>query len=257
MSRIPSVVVFYDTRPVGGTDPGDLLLRLAAAAWRYERRTTLLVDADPNARITRQAHLHVGKRYLPPTGGEPTLDEHLDAMAELEPPLTFTPWRLSRRARSLIPGGGDALGAHARALGAVVSTGGALDLCDRISELLCPLDQSISLTLVLAPPPGGGLGSLLGSRANQIVLLGDDLEGMIPALGAIDRACRAADPLGPDELVPVVFGPRLARARLKDGLPERHAPVFLNDPEDDASLRRLLRALPLPPDLVEVAEVLD
>lgn len=244
MISIPDVVVFYEISPLP-MDPGAVILSIADAAWRYDRRKTLVVDADPGGRVTAEAHRRVGRRYLPPTGDELTLDDHLEAAAQLDLPPPLSPWRLSRNARRLVPSGTDVTGAHARALGAVVATGGALNLQDRLADVLYPTDEGVDLTLVLAPPPGGGLGALLGAQADLVVLLCSDLEMLGPARRAVDRICSAATSGGPHEALPLLLGAGRRPARALEADDRMLAPIVLARLDDERQLRQVLRALPV------------
>lgn len=237
MSNFPKVVVFFESTHY---DMGALLLNLAAAAWRYERRATLLVDADPAYRLTRAAS--ASHQFLPRTQAVLNLEDYFDAAARFDISPKLSPWQLSRHARQLIPNRGDVLGAHARALGAVLSTGGALDLGQRVDDLLLPMDQGIHRCLVLAPSPGAGLGALLGAHANQIVIVGDTLDDMEPDFNAIQRFCLAVDPMGPDSVLPLYLQNKQSRFRPSVGNLTVLSPVYLEgtEPEQLANIINLL-----------------
>lgn len=225
-----------------GFDPGGLLLNLAAAAWRYERMSTLLVDADPFARLTRAA-TDPARALRPRAGDEPTIEQVLDAAASFEAPLDFHPWRLSQRARSLVPSRGDIFGAHARALGAVVRSGGALSLGERLNNVFRPLGHGIQLTLVLAPDPASGAGALLCSLADRVIVLARDFRQMTQKLRGIDDVCRVMAPEGPDEVVPVLVGAGVLNRPLPEGEIERLDPISLAAwaaPEDTLPILRAL-----------------
>ncbi len=245
MQETPYVVVFYETPSSSLIDAGGLLLHLAGAAWRYQRLTTLLVDADPAARLTRAARAF-RPAFRPARGSEPTFDDHLLAAAMLEPPPEIDPWRLSRQARSLVPAGVDPLHAHAQALAAVAASGGVLDIGARVARLLRPDELKVHLTLVLAPSPSGGLGQLLGAQADLVVLLGDSLGAMGGApLSAIGRTCRAAAPLGPTDVLPVLL-PTDGNARsptLPRGEPRRRPTLRLEGVGSPEQLLPLLHEI--------------
>jgi hypothetical protein len=240
MTISPHVVVFFESVP---TDMGTLLLNLAAAAWKYERRTTLLVDADPARRLTRAAKIN--PRFLPRTEDVHDLEDYFEAAERLEASPSLAPWRLSDRARRLIPNRGNVLGAHARALATVLSTGGALNLGEHLGDLLYPLEAGVHLSLILAPPPGSGLGAFLGAHANQIVLVGDSFTEMKLVLSDIDRFCLAAYPSGPDTILPVLRGGVPTRIRsFPPGSPERLPPIYVDDfgsPQQALQMLRLLQ----------------
>jgi len=198
---VSTVVVFFEAPSDVRWDVGLLLLNLAAVAWESDRLSTFLVDADPRGRLTREAEKNLHK-FLPRVGEETTLEDLFSAAADLDVSPRCLSRRLTRKARSLVRPGRDVMGAHARALGAVVASGGALDLGGRTSEWLRGSDAG--LVLVSAPLSSTGLGALLGSLADEVVVLcGGDASSATVAFDAVDRLSRAADPRGPSGVIPV------------------------------------------------------
>ncbi len=241
MSRVPNVVVFYEAGPGSVTDYGQLLLTLATTAWVFARQKTLLVDADPAGRLTRAAEGTKG--LLPRTSGERTFEEYLDAAERLDPPPEVVPWKLSRHARYLVPSGGDPLGAHMRALGRVVATGGALHLGDRMEELFNPTELDIALTLVAAPSPNSGLGALLGAQADLLVVVGADEARIAAELPGLANIAHAANPLGPDAVLPLLIGGVKRKVRWPTGPLDRLQLVHLPGELTPEELLPLLLAI--------------